>query len=141
MIHIGIYLFYSSFGGSLIFLSSLSLISMTSYKKFLFVYTHISDAISIDFLATSSALSSGISWRALAAAIANGLPLPTANTLSWLSNTSPFPYKLKNQHILYYYYYYIHVIENIFPLLSKCKKKKNISTYCNFKWNIFISYK
>lgn len=63
-------------------LFSFPLSSITSNKKFLFVYTHISEAISIDFLATSSALSSGMSCSALAAAIANGLPLPTANTLS-----------------------------------------------------------
>ncbi len=42
----------------------------------------MSDAIPIDFLATSSALSSGMSCSALAAAMANGLPLPTAKTLS-----------------------------------------------------------
>mmetsp|Transcript_27750 Transcript_27750/g.61118 ORF Transcript_27750/g.61118 Transcript_27750/m.61118 type:complete len:215 (-) Transcript_27750:305-949(-) len=72
--------------------STVSPISSTVYeRKFLLVYTHISDATSIAFWATSSALISSTLIKALAAASANGLPLPIDTTPSVISKTSPFP--------------------------------------------------
>mmetsp|Transcript_5443 Transcript_5443/g.11229 ORF Transcript_5443/g.11229 Transcript_5443/m.11229 type:complete len:220 (-) Transcript_5443:337-996(-) len=75
--------------------SSSSLVSPTSFNVYernsLLVYTHMSDATSIAFAATSSALISSTLIKALAAASANGLPLPIDMTPSVISKTSPFP--------------------------------------------------